>query len=111
RFLGGVTDFAVWYAKSIDHLKYRDIFIQRESEGKGGGYNYFAKPDGTWSIASNEQLKLGADNEGGRLLQLITLTSQRQGRETGQGSAMGFPVMFAGSTYLPSANRGWTTTA
>ncbi len=110
QYLSGVTDFILWYAKSQPKLKYRPVYVQREPEGKGGGYTLLEGADGTWQPATPEQLRLGLKNSAGRLLQLITLTSQRQGRDTGAESAMGFPIYFEGSDYLPARNRGWTTT-
>jgi adenine-specific DNA-methyltransferase len=110
EYLGGVTDFVIWYAKNRDQLKYRRIFLPRDTEGKGGGYNLLALPDGSWRSATDDELKRGSRNESGRLMQLITLTSQRQGRDTGEQSAMGFSIDFQGEHFLPARNRGWTTT-
>jgi adenine-specific DNA-methyltransferase len=110
EYLGGVTDFVIWYAKNRDQLKYRRIFLPRDTEGKGGGYNLLASPDGSWRSATDDELKRGSRNESGRLMRLITLTSQRQGRDTSERSAMGFPIDFQGENFLPARNRGWTTT-
>jgi adenine-specific DNA-methyltransferase len=110
QYLSGVTDFLVWYAKNITSLKYRSVFSRRDPEGRGGGYTQFETFDGLSRPATESELRDGLANEHGRLMQLITLTSQRQGRETGVGSAMGFPTVFSGKQYLPARNRGWTTT-
>jgi adenine-specific DNA-methyltransferase len=45
-----------------------------------------------------------------RIFRLQTLTSQRQGRDTGPTGAMSFSVSFQGNTFLPSRGRGWTAT-
>jgi adenine-specific DNA-methyltransferase len=111
QYLAGITDFVLWYAKSFARLKYRPVFLARDPEGKGGGYNLFESSEGFVTVATEDQLRAGLRLTDGRLLQQITLTSQRQGRATGEGSAMGFPVEFEGATYLPAKNRGWTTTA
>ncbi|MEX1303689.1 MAG: site-specific DNA-methyltransferase [Rhodovibrionaceae bacterium] len=110
EYLAGVTDFVVWFSKNHERLKYRSIFLPRESEGKGGGYNLLAFQDGTWRQATASELSLGLQNRDSRLMQLITLTSQRQGRDTSAGSAMGFTIDFHGQSYTPARNRGWTTT-
>jgi adenine-specific DNA-methyltransferase len=110
KYLAGVTDFVLWYAKRSEFLKYRPVFSQRDPEGKGGGYTQFETPDGQARPATDDELRNGLQNTDGRLMQLITLTSQRQGRETGITSAMGFPMRFAGKEFLPAKNRGWTTT-
>ncbi len=110
QYLSGVTDFVLWYSKRKESLKYRAVFSSRDPEGKGGGYTQFETLDGFSRPATEAELRDGLGNLEGRLMQLITLTSQRQGRETGITSAMGFPISFAGKEYLPAKNRGWTTT-
>ena len=109
EYLAGVTDFLLWFAKRKASLKYRSIFVERNPEGTGGGYRLFATPDGSFKPATESQLRLGARNTQGKLLQLITLTSQRQGRDTGKDSAMGFEINFKGKSFFPARGRGWTT--
>ena len=109
EYLAGVTDFLIWFARKKTNLKYRQAFVDRDPEGIGGGYRLFAKPDGSFKPATETELRAGVGNAEGKLLQLITLTSQRQGRETGRDSAMGFEIEFKGKGYLPARGRGWTT--
>lgn len=109
RYLPGITDFIVWYAKNANAMKYRSIYMARDPEGKGGGYNLISLPDGQIRPATEEDLRKRGDGKG-KLLQLITLTSQRQGRDTSSQSAMGFTVDFQGKKFQPARNRGWTTT-
>ncbi|MGH6678401.1 MAG: DNA methyltransferase [Bradyrhizobium sp.] len=110
EYLSGVTDFVIWYARRREQLKYRNLFLERDAEGKGGGYTLLASRDGLWRPATEDELRRGLKNDAGRLMQLITLTSQRQGRDTSTGSAMGFTIRFRGEEFLPAKNRGWTTT-
>ena len=109
EYLGGVTDFLIWFSKSKKSLKYRSIFVARDSEGVGGGYRLFSTPDGLFRPATKNELAEGIKISEGRLLQLISLTSQRQGRDTGPNSAMGFEISFRGENFLPAKGRGWTT--
>ena len=111
EYLAGVTDFLLWFARNSTTLKFRSIFMDRDPEGIGGGYRLFATPDGRFRPATETQVRAGVRNDGGRLLQLVSLTSQRQGRDTGEGSAMGFGINFGGTTHFPAKGRGWTTTA
>ncbi len=46
-----------------------------------------------------------------RVFRLGDVTSQRQGRDSGPGSAMHFPVDVKGFSFYPPASRGWTTTS
>ena len=111
EYLAGVTDFLIWFAKAKKTLKCRSIFVDRDPEGMGGGYRLFATFDGLFRPATGDQIRAGVGNAEGRLLQLVSLTSQRQGRDTGEGSAMGFRIDFNGKRYLPAKGRGWTTNA
>ena len=111
EYLAGVTDFLIWFAKAKKTLKCRSIFVDRDPEGMGGGYRLFAMFDGLFRPATGDQIRAGVGNAEGRLLQLVSLTSQRQGRDTGEGSAMGFRIDFNGKRYFPAKGRGWTTNA
>ena len=111
EYLAGVTDFLIWFGKREADLKYRSAFVSRDPEGIGGGYRLFGGPDGSFRPATEAELQAGVGNTDGRLLQLISLTSQRQGRDTGRDSAMGFEIDFQGRRYLPARGRGWTTNA
>src|SRR5207247_2648736 len=48
--------------------------------------------------------------EGARVFRLGDITSQRQARPSGPGSAMHFPVHVDGQDYFPPGTRGWSTT-
>ena len=110
EYLAGVTDFLIWFARKKPMLKCRSIFVDRDPEGIGGGYRLFATSDGTYRPATEAQIRTGIANTDGKLLQLVSLTSQRQGRDTSEGSAMSFGIEFNRKSYLPATGRGWTTT-
>lgn len=103
-YLPGVTDFVCWFAKDLKRLKYRSIYQQ--GSRRDDDYGLIEYEVDNWTTASD------AETRGlrGRALQLITLTSQRQGRDTSESSAMGYAFPFRGRDYLPSKGRGWTTT-
>jgi adenine-specific DNA-methyltransferase len=84
EFLANPADYLLWYAKDLERVKFRRLYsekVQDASEDQDEAYR-------------------SAD-----------LTSQRQNRPSGPGSAMYFPVTFDGRTFVPAGNRGWTTTA
>jgi adenine-specific DNA-methyltransferase len=96
--LAGTSDYLVWYAKSKEHVKYRQLYIDKEFGGLGGsGYTWIQLPNGTRrrmeSGESPEELR-------GRVLTLDNLTSQRPPGD--------FPVVFGGRTIRP--NRGYWKT-
>ena len=109
RYLSSTSDYVLWYAKQIDRLKYRARKQGRVAGGPGGAaYTLIDDVPGHWRRIAKKELD---DHAGGRgLFRLQTLTSQRQGRDTGPNSAMGFSFRFEGLSYSPSRARGWTTT-
>lgn len=111
-FLANPCDYLLWYAKKIEQVKFRRPFQTKEALQEGGsGYRFAELPDGT--IRNLEEGDVSSEEESNgniRPLMLGDLTSQRQGRPAGPGSAMYFPVEHEGKTFLPTGNRGWSTT-
>ena len=108
KYLSSTSDYIVWYSKHADALKYRVLRQKRMFDGPGGAaYRSIEdSPGHIRRVAHNEDIDPLKD----RLLRLQTLTSQRQGRDTGPSSAMGFSYKYHGRTFNPSRGRGWTTT-
>ena len=107
-YLSSTSDYVLWYARRIDRLKYRARKQGRVAGGAGGAaYTLVDDVPGHWRRVARKELDA---NRTGRLFRLQTLTSQRQGRDTGPNSAMGFSYPFEGQSHSPSRGRGWTTT-
>ena len=112
KYLSVTTDYILWYAKSSDSLKYHSLFQQKEIGGLGGGmYQYLELNDGTQRRLNRDEINnpsiISKDSKPYRL---GDVTSQRQGRPSGPGSAMYFPVKIEGINFYPPGNRGWSTT-
>jgi adenine-specific DNA-methyltransferase len=93
-------------------LKYRPLLKLKELGGEGTtGYRYAERGPYDWRPLTARE-KSGEDQIPAdvRLVAIGDLSSQRQGREGGEGSAMHFPVEIAGKQYFPSGVRGWSTT-
>lgn len=105
EYLPGITDFVCWFAKSKRSLKYRGLY-QSDGSRRDDDYGLIEYDVDQW-VTKAQSIEYSV---AGRALQLITLTSQRQGRDTSETSAMGFPYQFRGGRFLPSKGRGWTTT-
>jgi len=104
-FLPGVTDYLCWFAKNLASLKYRSLY-QTEGSRRDEDYGLIEYAPDQWTTTS----QASEAKHSGRALQLITLTSQRQGRDTSEESAMGYAFAFRGHEFRPSKGRGWTTT-
>jgi adenine-specific DNA-methyltransferase len=110
RFLASTADFLVWYGRDVTHLKYRPYFVRR-SHTDDDAYAFVELPGGERRrIAAGERANPESIPVGGRPFRHVVLHSQRQGRPSGPGSAMHFPIEFEGKSYTPPGNRGWTTT-
>ncbi len=112
RYMPGTCDYLIWYAKNIEKLKFRSLLIKR-SLGEIGAeaYSMIELPDGSVRRVTREEMN---DPESlpnnARALRYQLLTSQREGRPSGPGSAMHFAVRFNGTDFYPEGTRGWTTT-
>jgi adenine-specific DNA-methyltransferase len=74
-------------------------------------YQFVELSDGTRRRLTAEEIEGKVElPKGSRPYRLGDVTSQRQGRASGVGSAMYFPVKLDGREYFPPGSRGWTTT-
>jgi adenine-specific DNA-methyltransferase len=112
RYIPGTCDYLIWYARKLDRLKYRSLLTKR-GIGELGAEAY------SWVELPNEKIRRLTREEldepellaqGARVLRYQLLTSQREGRPSGPGSAMYFGVHFNGRNFFPDGTRGWTTT-
>jgi len=112
RHLAVTTDYILWYAKESARLKFRALYVIKELGGEGSGmYQYVELPDGSRRrLTADEIADASLLPEGARPYRLGDVTSQRQGRPSGPGSAMHFPVEVNGRKFSPPGDRGWSTT-
>jgi adenine-specific DNA-methyltransferase len=112
RYLAGTADYLLWYARDADRLKYRPLFSEKQLGGAGGSmYQFVELPNGERRrITAQEQRDALLLPKGSRPFRFGDITSQRQGRPSGPGSAMHFPVSLEGQEFFPPGSRGWTTT-
>ena len=104
-FLPGVTDYLCWFGKNRTAFKFRTLY-QTDGSRRDEDYGLIEFGPDQWTTSS----QAAENNHFGRSMQLITLTSQRQGRDTSEESAMGYAYAFRGQEFRPSKGRGWTTT-
>ncbi len=112
KYLSGNLDYLIWYAKNPDGMKYRQLYSEKALGGPGSSmYQFVELPGGKRRRLSKEEI----ENpyllpKSSRPYRLGDVTSQRQGRPSGPGTAMFFPVSVEGKKFFPSGSRGWTTT-
>ncbi|HET9178300.1 MAG TPA: site-specific DNA-methyltransferase [Terriglobia bacterium] len=112
QYLAGTADYLVWYARDHDRLKYRSLHIEKRLGGAGGSmYQFVEMEGGERRRLTSEELRGELSlPSGAKVYRLGDITSQRQGRPSGPGSAMYFPVVIEGEEFFPPGSRGWTTT-
>jgi adenine-specific DNA-methyltransferase len=104
--LPGTTDFILWYAKSKDRVKYKQLYLEKAVAGAGGsGYSHIEEADGKRRPLSPEE----RDNpsrvpQGSRVYSLDNLTSPRV-REARTGY---FQIRIDGRSILPQKGE-WKT--
>jgi len=111
EYLSGTYDVLVFYAKSREHLKYRQPLTLKQIGGVGGGaYKRVRLPDLSERTITAEELSGSKDlPTDARLFRIDNLTSQSVGRDKGEGAASWFPVDFEGQTLRPSEKVRWKT--
>jgi adenine-specific DNA-methyltransferase len=106
-FLSPSSDYLLWYARDIDRIKYRSLFLHKAAGEAGGeAYRRMLLPTGERlsTTVSTEQLRSAT------VYRVDNITSQSIGREKGEGAACWFPVTFEGvDDYRPSPRSRWKT--
>ncbi len=111
EYLAGTYDVIVFYAKSKEHLKFRQPYSTKLVGGVGGSaYKRLRLPDQNERSLTKEELAgIQPIPEGGRVFRIDNLTSQSVGRDKGEGAASWFAVNFEGKVIRPSEKVRWKT--
>jgi adenine-specific DNA-methyltransferase len=105
RLLNNVADYIIWFAKAKAHIKFRDALTARSMTFQElGQYNRIHLNDGNRRSMLREDFGVKGDLQTeGRHFRLVIATS------SGHGGNTPYPITFSGRTYLPTANRHWST--
>jgi len=112
-FIGGVTDYVVWYAKNAEALKFRKLY-QVKQYGAAGASNYTRvrlRGGTTRPLSKEESRDPSILPDGARVYAPDNLTSQSMGRAKGEGAASWFKVEMAGKSFDPGPRARWKTNA
>jgi len=102
ELLPGISDYVLWFAKNLESVKYRQLFLEKSGPDKGAGeYKYVVDADGrtrpmTKMEKTGSPLPAGAD-----LYRPSATTSQRP-----PGSD---PFPFQGQVFMPGQAQYWKT--
>jgi adenine-specific DNA-methyltransferase len=106
RYLGGTSDFLLWYAKDIEKLKYRPVFTSRRMTSEDSGRFTLAQV----AVGCRRSVKeLGHQPPLDQLLAPDPLQSASAGRDKGEGAASWFPVTLDGREFKPTLQSRWKT--
>jgi adenine-specific DNA-methyltransferase len=105
KTLEGKADYLIWYSKSIDHIKYRQLYIETEPE-----------PSGRWTGVEDDigQLRRLAPDERDNFAN-IPRTAKIFGTVSQWAPSFSersvYTFQFQGVEYCPTEGRCWVTTA
>ena len=101
--VASVCDYVLWYAKQFEHLKYRQLYADKDPD-VFLGYNRYQDPESLEEYPRSDVVE-NLQRKRLRLFQTENLTS------TGYSARLSQPVDFFGYTYSPTASNHWKTTA
>ena len=106
QYLGGISDFVLWYAKDFDRLKYRTLFAGRGLSDEDRGRFTLAQIDVGIRVPLADA---GRPLQPEELIAPDPLQSASAGRDKGEGAASWFPVEMHGKTFRPTMQSRWKT--
>jgi len=95
KYLSSVTDYLVWYARDYEHLKYRQLLVEKTPAEQGGS---------VYRPVESFPGLIDSLHDGARLATSADLTSQGALRHAEQ------EFQFRGKTWTPPSGLHWKTT-
>ena len=104
KLLPTVADTILWYAKDKERVKYRQLYLDKETGSAGSGvYSWVELPDGTRRrMTSEEREDTRKIPTGAKVFRLDNLTSQ------GSSPTASADIEIAGKRYTCGPSRHWT---
>lgn len=105
NYLAPVFDTIIWYSKKYSSLKYRQLFLSKESLGKTDAYKYIDSPNGDSirTLTKEEFVNPDLIPKDWKRFQSVSLISQGAS-STPQG------IDFDNKTWYPPTNSHWKVT-
>ena len=110
-YLSGTVDHILFYAKSKQNLKYRQMYIDRQLGDDGDiTYSFFESDSGERRRLRLDELRdIVRTIQSKKIYRQQTMTSQSVGREKGEGASSWFGVKINGLELKPPATARWKT--
>lgn len=98
-------DYILWFAKSIEHVKYRPLFMMKQvSEYETTFFDCLEEVTGDRrELTPSEKRNVSLVPDGAKFFARNPLNSE------GWVDSLGYEFVFRGKAYLPPPNRHWTT--
>lgn len=104
KFLAGISDYLVWYAKDMTQVKFRRLFFPR-AIGRDTQFTWVERPGGDRRRMTSEEKENSAKLQpGDRPFRLTDLVS------SGRTESCVFDFEFEGKVFSPSGQKSWKTT-
>jgi adenine-specific DNA-methyltransferase len=105
QLLNNVADYIIWFGKAKSQMKFRDaLTVRAQTFQELGQYSRIQLDGGSRRSMSREDFGVkGELRTEGRPFRLVIATS------SGHGGNTPYPITMEGRTYLPTANRHWST--
>ncbi|MBK7383214.1 MAG: site-specific DNA-methyltransferase [Flavobacteriales bacterium] len=104
KTLEPICDFIIWYCKSKEHVKFRDVFTTDSPEGNSR-WGWVELPDKVRRKMSHEELNNHRLLPSGSRVFTMQPMRPAQYRQN-----CDFPVVIDGQTYRPAPGSSWSTT-
>jgi adenine-specific DNA-methyltransferase len=111
RVISNPKDYVLWYAKNLDAVKFRQLYTRKKLYIDGQSqWSHVQDGSSRRALTLDERSDLNKLENIFKVYRLGDATSQRQGRPSGETSAMGFAYRLFGGEFRPAGTRGWSTT-
>jgi len=103
KYLDTMNDFLLWYGKDKERLKYKQLFLDYDPEGKSR-WTWYETPDGERkTMTTEEAYNHDLLPKGARVFRLVSL------RAPGYSEENDFSIIYKGKNYFPPKGGSWIT--
>ncbi len=103
--LSTICDYVLWYARDVQHVKYRQLYIPKQLDHNAAQLLWIEDENGNRRrLTTEEKTNLGSIPTGSRVFRLDHIIS------AGWSSTLSKPFIWNDRTYTVSTNHHWKTT-